>query len=124
MFKGIIGGIQLSIIDLVLVFAVLGTLALVMYGLKYLVGGKVSKKTEIAQEVSTLTPPDISTAQEEHGEDKEELMAVISAAVASLWEKPGSRLRILKIRRVDTGTMNLWTAMGRQELMFGKNIKY
>lgn len=124
MFKGIIGGLQLSIIVMVLVFAVLGLLALVMYRLKYVVGTEISKKPEKAREVNTSISPDVSTIKEEKSEDREELVAVISAAVSYLWEKPGSRFKVLNIRRVDTVSINPWTVVGRQELMLGKNIKY
>ncbi len=44
MFEGINGAFQLAIIDMVLVFAVLGGLALVMVFLKNIVGIKVEKK--------------------------------------------------------------------------------
>jgi len=123
MFKGIIGGIQLSVINMLLVFSVLSLLALVMYALKYLVKTKANKKPEQAKETSVITSSPVSTGKEEQIEEKERIVAIVSAAVAYLWEKPGKKFRVLSIRRMDTTSMNPWTAMGRQELMLGKNIK-
>ncbi|GAB4116860.1 MAG: OadG family protein [Candidatus Caldatribacteriota bacterium] len=123
MFKGIIGGIQLSVIDMLLVFSVLGLLALVMYALKYLVKPKANKKPEETKGSSMITSSPVSTVKEEQIGEKEKLVAIVSAAVACLWGKPGKKFRVLSIRRMDTTSMNPWTAMGRQELMLGKNVK-
>ncbi len=123
MFKGIIGGIQLSVINMLLVFSVLSLLALVMYALKYLVKTKANKKPEETKGTSVIISSPVSTTKEEQIEEKERIVAIVSAAVAYLWEKPGKKFRVLSIRRMDTTSMNPWTAMGRQELMLGKNIK-
>jgi len=44
--------------------------------------------------------------------------------VASYLEKPRSEFKIISIKKYKPSAINPWTAMGRQELMLGKNIKY
>lgn len=124
MFEGINGAFQLAVIDMVLVFAVLGGLALVMVFLKNIVGIKVEKKIPKAK-VAKVAPPVIGSTQVREKEEVEgKLVAVISAAVASYLEKPRGEFKILSIRKYKSSVINPWTAIGRQELMLGKNIKY
>ncbi len=124
MFEGINGAFQLAIIDMVLVFAVLGGLALVMVFLKNIVGIKVEKKIPKTKETK-VTPPVIDSTQVREKEEVEgKLVAVITAAVASYLEKPRSEFKIISIKKYKPSAINPWTAMGRQELMLGKNIKY
>ena len=122
MFEGIDGAIQLTIIDMVLVFLILGGLALVMVLLKNIVEIKETKK--IPKETK-IVPPVISTNSIKENEEVEgKLVAVITAAVASYLEKPRSEFKILSIKKYKSSAINPWTTMGRQELMLGKNIKY
>ncbi|MHC2994762.1 MAG: OadG family protein [Candidatus Atribacteria bacterium] len=122
MFEGINGAIQLAFINMALIFSILGGLALVMVFLKNIVGIKEAKK--IPKEVKII-PPAISTTPVKEKEEVEgKLVAVITAAVASYLEKPRSEFKILSIRKYKTYVINPWTAVGRQELMLGKNIKY
>lgn len=124
MFEGIDGAIQLAIIDMGLVFLILGGLALVMVFLKNIVGIKVEKKIPQGKEPK-LTPPVIGSTQVRGKEEFEDrLVAVITATVASYLEKPRSEFKILSIKKYKSSAINPWTAMGRQELMLGKNIKY
>lgn len=122
MFEGIDGAIQLTIIDMVLVFLILGGLALVMVFLKNIVGikevKKASKEAKISPTVISVTP----VIEKEKIEGK--LVAVITATVASYLEKPRSEFKMLSIKKYKSSAINPWTAMGRQELMLGKNIKY
>lgn len=122
MFEGIDGAIQLTIIDMVLVFLVLGGLALVMVFLKNIVGVKKVKK--IPKEVKVFSPTVNNTLLEEKEKIEGKLVAVITATVASYLEKPRSEFKILSIKKYKSSAINPWTAMGRQELMLGKNIKY
>ncbi|HDK26727.1 MAG TPA: hypothetical protein ENG48_06550 [Candidatus Atribacteria bacterium] len=126
MLEGIGGAIQLAVIDMVLVFAVLSGLALVMVLLKNV----VKTKTKVRKKISNLegikiTPSTESSSRIIRQEETEgKLVAVITAAVSSYLEKPGSEFKILSIRKYEPSTINPWIAMGRQELMLGKNIKY
>ena len=121
MFEGINGAIQVAIIDMVLVFAVLGGLALIIVYLKNILGIKKEKK--IPKEVKVTSPPSsITSIKEEEIDGK--LVAVITAAVASYLEKPKSKFKIVNIKKYQTSLIAPWTAIGRQELMLEKNIKY
>ncbi|HER24754.1 MAG TPA: hypothetical protein ENO17_06880 [Candidatus Atribacteria bacterium] len=122
MFEGIKGAIQIAVIDMILVFMVLGGLALVMGLLKKIVGIKKEKK--IPKEV-TVTPSQSSiTSIESKKEVEGKLIAVIATAVASCLEKPQSRFKVLSIKKYNTSLINPWAAMGRQEIMLEKNNQY
>ncbi len=122
MFEGINGAIQLAVIDMILVFAVLGGLALVMIFLKNIVGIKEQKKISKEVKVTPLVSSITSIKEKEEADGK--LITVITAAVASYLEKPRSEFKIISIKKYKPSAINPWTAMGRQELMLGKNIKY
>ena len=126
MLEGIGGAIQLAVIDMVLVFAVLSGLALVMVLLKNVVKTKTKVRKKISNfEGIKITPSTESSSRIIRQEEIEgKLVAVITAAVSSYLEKPGSEFKILSIRKYEPSTINPWIAMGRQELMLGKNIKY
>ncbi|TET10093.1 MAG: hypothetical protein E3J83_00985, partial [Candidatus Atribacteria bacterium] len=119
---GINGAIQLAVIDMILVFAVLGGLALVMIFLKNIVGIKEQKKISKEVKVTPLVSSITSIKEKEEADGK--LITVITAAVASYLEKPRSEFKIISIKKYKPSAINPWTAMGRQELMLGKNIKY
>jgi len=126
MFEGISGAMQLAIIDMVLVFAVLSGLALVMVLLKNVVKTKTKVREKIPklEEVKVIPPTESSSRIIRREEIEGKLVAVITAAVASYLEKPRSEFKILSIRKYEPSTIDPWIAMGRQELMLGKNIKY
>jgi len=126
MFEEISGAVQLAIIDMVLVFAVLSGLALVMVLLKNAVKikTKVKEKTPKVEEVKVVPPAESPSRIIREEEIEGKLVAVITAAVASYLERPRREFKILSIRKYEPSTINPWTAMGRQELMLGKNIKY
>lgn len=122
MFEGISGAFQLAAIDMILVFVILAGLALVMVLLKNIVGIKEAKK--IPKEAK-ITPSAISATPVKEKEVVEgKLVAAITAAVASYLEKSRSEFKILSIKKYKPSAINPWTAIGRQELMLGKNIKY
>ena len=117
MFEGISGAIQVAVIDMILVFVVLGGLALVMVFLKNIIRIKETKK--ITKE-TMIVPPTMSTVNKKGEEVDGKLVAVITAAVASYLEKPKSKFKILSIKKYQTSSIAPWAAMGRQELMLGK----
>lgn len=122
MFEGINGAIQVAIIDMVIVFLVLGGLALIIVFLKNIVGIKKEKK--IAKEIKVTPPASSINSIKENEEAEGKLIAVITAAVATYLEKPKNKFKILSIKRYQTSSIAPWAAMGRQELMLDKNIKY
>ena len=118
MFEGITGAIQIAVIDMILVFLILGGLALVMVLLKNIVKIKETKK--IPKETK-IVPPVISTNSIKENEEVEgKLVALITAAVATCLEKPKSKFKILSIKKYQTSLITPWAAMGRQELMLEK----
>ncbi len=118
MFEGISGAIQVAVIDIILVFAVLGGLALIIVFLKNVVGIKKEKK--MPKEVKVTSPPSSITSIKEKEEIDGKLVAVITAAVASYLEKPKSKFKILSIKKYQTSSIAPWSAMGRQESMLGR----
>jgi len=122
MFEGINGAFQLAVIDMVLVFAILSGLALVMVFLKNMVRIKEAKKIPKEAKIIPQVVSSIQVSEKEEVEGK--LVAVITAALASYLEKPRSEFKILSIKKYKSSIINPWTAIGRQELMLGKNIKY
>jgi len=121
MFEGINGAIQLAIIDMTLVFLILGGLALVMVFLKNIVGIKSTKKITKKTEVISQIVKSSSVKEKEKIEGK--LVAVITATVASYLEKPRSEFKILSIKKYSPSIISPWVAVGRQELMLGRDIK-
>jgi len=118
MFEGINGAIQVAIIDMVIVFLVLGGLALIIVSLKNVVGIKKEKK--MPKEIKVTSLPSGVTSIKEKEEIDGKLVAVITAAVASYLEKPKSKFKILSIKKYQTSSIAPWSAMGRQELMLGR----
>ena len=115
MFEGISGALQVAIIDMILVFAVLGGLALVMILLKNIIGITEIKKTT---KETMIAPPTISTVKVKEKEEVDgKLVAVITAAVASYLEKQRSEFKVVSIRKYKSSVVAPWTVMGRQELM-------
>ena len=118
MFEGISGALQVAVIDMILVFAVLGGLALVMVFLKNIIGIKETKKT--AKE-TIIASPTISTVKVKEKEEVDgKLIAVITAAVASYLEKQRSEFKVVSIRKYKSSVVAPWTVVGRQELMLRK----
>jgi len=115
MFEGISGAIQVAIIDIIIVFLVLGGLALIIVSLKNIVG--IKKEKNIPKEVKVTSPPSSTTSIKEKEEIDGKLVAVITAAVASYLEKPKSKFKILSIKKYQASLITPWAAMGRQELM-------
>ena len=118
MFEGINGALQVAIIDMVIVFSVLGGLALIIVSLKNVVGIKKEKK--MPKEIKVTSLPSGVTSIKEKEEIDGKLVAVITAAVASYLEKPKSKFKILSIKKYQTSSIAPWSAMGRQELMLGR----
>jgi sodium pump decarboxylase gamma subunit len=100
---------------MILVFAVLVGLALVMVFLKNIVGIKEEKK--ISKEVKVSLPASSITLIKDKEEVDSELVAVITAAVASYLEKQKSEFKVVSIRKYKSSIVAPWTVMGRQELM-------
>ena len=118
MFEGIGGALQLAVIDMTLVFLILGGLALVMVLLKNIVKIKETKK--IAKETKIVSPVISTNSIKENEEVEGKLVALITAAVATCLEKPKGEIKILHIKKYKPSVISPWISLGRQELMLEK----
>jgi len=133
MFEGIKGALQLAAIDMILVFIILGGLALVMVLLKNVVSAKTVKPPkDTKREIKTEASSPAALIQKDKDGMKSELVAVITAAIASTITstieseivKLRSEFKIIRIKKYRPFISTPWSAIGRQEAMLGKNIKY
>ena len=121
MYEGLQGAIVLSIISMVIVFIVLGLLALMMIGLRKFMAFTSKKATKeekaIVKEEKAAPVPVEATGVEETA--NEEIVSVISAAVASYLHSTTSvqPIRIISIKRIMPQTLNYWAISGRQNMM-------
>ncbi|HNR64853.1 MAG TPA: OadG family protein [Atribacterota bacterium] len=121
MYEGMQGAIVLSIISMVIVFIVLGLLALLMVGLRKFMAftSKKPAKDEkgIVKGEKAAPVPKETTGVEETA--NEEIVGVISAAVASYLHSTTSALplSIISIKRIIPQTLNYWAISGRQNMM-------
>lgn len=121
MYEGLQGAIVLSIISMVIVFIVLGLLALLMVGLRKVMAF-TSKKTAkeekviVKEEKATPVPEEAISIVETQNE---EIVSVISAAVANYLHSTSSAqpLSIISIKRIMPQTLNYWAISGRQNMM-------
>lgn len=123
MYEGIEGAIKIAIIDLILVFVILGLLALLMVGLREIVkltSRKASGIKEVAiPEKERIIPEQKDRVEISAAEKKEdqELIAVITAAVANLMERPIHQVKIINIKRDIMSGASPWTIAGKQSIM-------
>ena len=128
MYEGITGAIILSLISLLMVFIILGLLALLMVGLKVIVqlfSKKVAlekeapisakEEIEIAKEGKAIfTPKEQEVVSGARQDKNEELIAVISAAVASYISRPTPQVRVISIKRITPELASPWAIAGKQ----------
>ncbi len=108
---GVEGAITVSIIDFVLVFVILGILALIMYSFKFVFAGR-EKKPEMVEITTKL--PSASTVAKEVKEDEEDI-AVIMAAISS-YIGIGRMPQAFMVKRVTPSKIvSLWKLTARRE---------
>lgn len=123
MYVGIEGAIKIAITVIILVFVILSLLALLMMGLRVII--ELSSKKRAKSEKSLVTEKRKITIEKLKGKDieqksnecSEEVVAVITAAIASYMETPMKRVKILKIKRTISAGTNPWTIAGMQNIM-------
>jgi len=110
-------GLIVTLVGMGIVFLVLIGLSYMLDALKILSNrGNAEKKVEPAKIVEKVEEPaEVISAPEE---DEEELVAVISAALASFMGS-SSNLAIKSINRVE-GNTPVWAKVGRQEQMYNR----
>ena len=122
MFEGISGAILLAILDYLYIFVVLAGLAIVMILLGKIIRRFEAKKAPKDNKVVLQTTN--TTLEKDKEKTNGELIAVMTAAIVSYLEKPKSQFRIVSIKRYRPLITTPWSAIGRQEAMMGKSIKY
>jgi len=122
MYIGIEGAIRIAITVIILVFVILSLLALLMIGLREVI--KLTSKKQVKEEKIMI--PDKEKLTNEKGESneikkddeyKEELVAVISAAVSSYMEVSMKKVKIISINRSVPAGASPWTIAGKQNMM-------
>ena len=124
MYEGIKGAILLSVIAMVVVFTILSLLALLMVGLRKVVQAS-SKKDSKEEQVSVKKEDKVTVPFKEKeavssvGKYDEELISVISAAIASYLNTTPSlqSANVINIKRITPQTLNPWAISGRQKIM-------
>lgn len=108
-------GLQVTAVGLVIVFAVLVILMLVLMAMK-LVFYKDPKKARVVQNtaVPVQEPVKVSAKPAEMAENEEELIAVLTAAVAASLNTSTYNLRIKSYRRIGNNAP-AWNKAGLEE---------
>ena len=122
MYIGIEGAIKIAITVIILVFVILSLLALLMIGLREVI--KLTSKKQVKEEKIMIPDKGKLAAEKAEGkeikkddEHKEELIAVISAALSSYMEVSMKKIKVISINRsVPTGA-SPWTIAGKQNMM-------
>jgi Na+-transporting methylmalonyl-CoA/oxaloacetate decarboxylase gamma subunit len=123
MYVGIEGAIKIAITVMILVFIILGLLALMMVGLREIVKLTSKKKTE---EKKVIFPEKVKTITEKPGKEgvkktdkeyDERLIAVISAAVSTFMSRPMNKVKIINIKRYLPAGASPWSISGKQSVM-------
>ena len=122
MYIGIEGAIKIAITVIILVFVILSLLALLMIGLREVI--KLTSKKQVKEEKIMIPDKGKLTAEKAESkeikkddEHKEELIAVISAALSSYMEVSMKKIKVISINRsVPTGA-SPWTIAGKQNMM-------
>ena len=99
-------GLLVTVTGLIIVFAVLVILMCVLVGMKYIFAPKTPKAEKIAEKVEAI--PVVSAEKEE---DEEELIAVLTAAIAASLNTSTYNLKIKSFKRV-TNSAPAWNKAG------------
>jgi len=116
-------GLIVTLVGMGMCFIVLIGLSYMLNGLKVISNrGTAEKKSNIVEVKNVETPPEVrnETAEVmiETAEDEGELVAVISAALATFMGSE-SNLVVKSINRVE-GSTPVWARVGRQEQMYNR----
>ena len=107
-----------TVVSMFVVFVVLILISLLIGLLKNMGTEKVKKSPELPK--SEELKPDLLVSDEvEEIEDDEELIAVISAAIAASLGLKIPQINISSIRRTGQST-NIWREVSKQEHLYGK----
>ena len=122
MYEGIEGALLVSLIAMSIVFIVLGLLALLMVGLRKIIGFS-SQKISKEKKTFDITPKDIGKAVKTEiiadEEKSENIVAIISAAVVNYISQtsPMRPVNVISIRRIMPLAVNPWAISGKQNMI-------
>lgn len=105
-------GLQTTVIGLSIVFSVLIILMLVLITMKYIFASKTKKETK-NETVNTIIPRE---GKEEKTEDEEELIAILTAAVAASLNTSTYNLKIKSYRRIGNNAPS-WNRAGLNDIL-------
>ena len=122
MYIGIEGAIRIAITVIILVFVILSLLALLMIGLREVI--KLTSKKQVKEEKIMIPDKGKLTTEKAESKEikkddeyKEELVAVISAALSSYMEVSMKKIKIISINRSVPAGASPWTMAGKQNIM-------
>jgi len=123
MYVGLEGAIKIAITVIILVFVILSLLALMMMGLRVIIEMTAKKHTKSEKELiagkkeAITKKPEVIDETKKSNKLSEELVAVITAAIASYINTPMKKVKILKIKRAMPAETSPWAIAGMQSGM-------
>lgn len=112
-------GLIVTLVGLGMCFIILIGLAYMLNALKLISNrGAAEKKTEVVELEKVESPVEVANESREAAVGEEELVAVISAALAAFMGRENN-LVVRSIRRVE-GNAPVWAKVGRQDQMYNR----
>ncbi len=114
--SNLISGLSTTLIGMLIVF--FGLLVLIVcITVMHKVMNPAKKQTPVPEAEKVVVPPrEAQPAEEEPEEDDGELIAMIAAAVAAVWDKPESGFVVRRVRRISNSPLS--ARLARDEQMY------
>ncbi len=114
--SNLISGLSTTLIGMLIVF--FGLLVLIVcITVMHKVMNPAKKQAPVPEAEKVVVPPrEAQPAEEEPEEDDGELIAVIAAAVAAVWDKPESGFVVRRVRRISNSPLS--ARLARDEQMY------
>ena len=114
--SNLISGLSTTLIGMLIVF--FGLLVLIVcITVMHKVMNPAKKQARVPEAEKVVVPPrEAQPVEEEPEEDDGELIAVIAAAVAAVWDKPESGFVVRRVRRISNSPLS--ARLARDEQMY------
>ena len=114
--SNLISGLSTTLIGMLIVF--FGLLVLIVcITVMHKVMNPAKKQAPVPEAEKVVVPPrETQPVEEEPEEDDGELIAVIAAAVAAVWDKPESGFVVRRVRRISNSPLS--ARLARDEQMY------
>ena len=114
--SNLISGLSTTLIGMLIVF--FGLLVLIVcITVMHKVMNPAKKQVPVPEAEKVVVPPrEAQPVEEEPEEDDGELIAVIAAAVAAVWDKPESGFVVRRVRRISNSPLS--ARLARDEQMY------